>query len=69
MGIFVIMIVAKITNVIFYKMSTQTVKQYISPEMGICEIVVEAPIASSLANAGSNFWGVDDATVEDWGIL
>lgn len=51
-------------------MKMKTVKEYISPSVEICEMVLEAPVlASSVDKSESNVFGVGDGTFDDWGTL
>lgn len=44
-------------------------KFYTSPEMRLCEMIVEAPIATSLGLLDSAPLSIDDATFDNWGDL
>lgn len=50
-------------------MKTKTGKTYTSPALEVCEMVLEAPIASSIGSASNDGTGVEDATFDDWGTL
>lgn len=47
-------------------MKTKTEKAYIFPEVEMCEMLMEAPIASSVGNTNSGGLGVNDGTIDDW---
>lgn len=50
-------------------MKTKTGKTYTSPALEVCEMVLEAPIASSIGSTSNDGTGVEDATFDDWGTL
>ncbi len=50
-------------------MKATTEKVYISPTVEMCEMLLEAPIASSVGNTASDGLGINDGTIEDWGTL
>lgn len=52
-----------------YIMKKETLKTYTSPYLEVCEMVLEAPIASSIGSASNDETGVEDATFDDWGTL
>lgn len=47
----------------------KTTKKYISPVLDVYEMIIEAPIASSVGEANANDLGVSDAAIDDWGTL
>lgn len=51
------------------KTKFKTEKFYTSPEMRMCEMMVEAPIAASLGLLDGSPMSIDDATFDDWGNL
>lgn len=50
-------------------MKTKAEKTYATPVLEVCEMVPEAPIASSVGRASNDGLGVQDATFDDWGTL
>ncbi len=49
--------------------NTNAKTEYMSPKLDMYEIIVEAPIASSVGGADSNDIGVEDAGIDNWGTL
>lgn len=50
-------------------MKTESVKMYTSPTMEVCEMVLEAPIASSVGSTTDDGAGIKDSLFDDWGTL